>query len=203
MLVVYNDAINPGIIDPFRTTQEGYHALASEEVALLGYPDSGSEPQAYALSIAEILLKNPSTAIMHFEDPAGAEEVNGTMIGVNYHDGHSEGWHKIILQDLSQPEAGQWMLWTPPGAHNKTFYRRALPFSLDGQPFEFESIPTNPEKIGRYVLHAGPSNEGINSFKELGFEFIDEILSPASAEYERLSDLSRASRRTWDPYRPE
>lgn len=200
MLVPYSDAINPETIDPFRVTQEGYHALATGEIALLGYPDYDLEPHASALTIAEILLQNPSTAIMHFENPGDREEINGVMIGVNYHSGHSEGWHKIIVQDPTSPAAGQWMLWAPPGADNRTFYRRAL--SLDGQPYRFEETPTNPEKIGNYVLHAGPSDEAVTSFEGLGFKFIDKLLSPESDEYERLHALSRANVHTWNPYQP-
>lgn len=90
MLVAYSHEVNPDIIDPFRTTQEGYRALATGEIALLGYEDY-PEPLATVQTIAELLLKKPSTAIMHFEDPAHDEDADSAMMGVNYHGGHSEG----------------------------------------------------------------------------------------------------------------
>lgn len=207
MTMLMTGEVSSEMIDPYgRATLAGYNALADGEVALLADPGSYSELRISRLTIAKLLLQNPSIAVMHFEKPApdtDQEEIAAVMMAVNYHNSHREGRHKIIVQDPSRPEDGQWMLWTPPGARNKTFYRRAL--TVDGQPCEFETLPVNTLKINEYALHAGPSDEAVTSFTELGFEFEDRVLSPLfdEDEYDRLSYFSEASPDTWNPYRPE
>lgn len=197
---------NPDVLHAFESTPKGYEALAAGEAEPLGRENDPIQPEFSSKSIGELLLSNISTAIMHFEPPVqGTNPLvgpmsRGVMMAANYHWGHSEGLHKIVVQDPSNQERGGWMLWIPPGSGNTTFYRRCL---VEDRPYPFENVPTNPEKIREYYVHSGPADEAITSFKELGFTFSDEFLSPyyngsLLAEYERLRELSSAARGHWE-----
>ncbi len=202
MLFAYKE-IQPSYLHPFEASQEGYTALSSGKVALLGYDHSPSRPDLISRSIAEVLLQTQSSAIMHFEPPVPSgnpltePSSKGLMLAANYHNGHSEGKYKIVLQDPSNPEVGQWLLWAPPDSDNKTFYKRAS-FYGSGNGYGFENSPTNPEKIHNYFMHSGTTDEAIQSFRELGFTFVDRILGADydDPEYERLRALTAKS----DPY---
>lgn len=162
-------------------TREGYAALKAGNVAMLGYEDREDEdlPKLITASIADILLAQESTAIMHFEDPGDEPYANAAMMAVNYHNGHSEGQNLVVVQHPLRPDEGQWMLYNypedydGPGATNRTFYKRQ---TFLGHPYNFEDKPTNPLKIKNYLLHAGEVDEAIVAFQALGYAFSDEAL---------------------------
>jgi hypothetical protein len=181
MLLPY-EHVDPDEVSIFEATGAGYaHAL-------------GNTALHTEVSIAELLLQSPSTAIMHYDKPL-EEASEAAMLAINYHGASSEGFHKIVVQNPAQPEVGQWELWIPPGSDNKTFYRRSI---WSGEPYPYEQEPTNPEKVTNYYMHAGLSDEAIESFRALGFTFTNDVLADSSTEYARLQDLARANPYTWN-----
>lgn len=200
MLLEYK-GVNPLEIDYRRAFPSAFTALKAGNVVLLGSETSPYKPELYSGNIAELLLQSPSTAVMHFSEPAEGDDARGIMMAVNYHDGHSEGHHKIVVQDPSHPENGQWELWVPPGSGNRTFFKRANLFS--GEPHEFESMPTNPSKIANFYMHTGSPDEAINDFLAAGFTFNEELLTygfDESSMYLKLDRLSRRNEHRWDPF---
>jgi hypothetical protein len=199
--------INKHELNPYKVSYEmepdTYAAVAAGELALLGANHLGRSPEALSESVAEVLLSTPSSVIMHFGEPVdtGNSKVGFRsqylMMAANYHRGHSEGLHKIIVQNPDKPEEGQWILWTPPGSNNKTFYRRA---SLANTPYGFEERATNSGKINEFFVHTGAADEAIGSFEDLGYTFSDEYLLVGDPTYRELSSLSSAAGGRWDPF---
>jgi len=175
-------------IDAYRISPEGFQAALIGNIALLGQKYEGSKTlEAYDGSIADLLLSSPSTAVMHFEKPEDdAWRGWSIMMAVNYHDGHSEGHHKIVVQDPSKIEDGQWELWIPPESNNRKFYRRKL---YDDKPYPFEKSPANPGKIRDFYVHFGDSGSALDDFKDAGFEFSEE--SPGDWLFDRTSEAYR------------
>jgi len=113
MLLSFSE-LDPDEISHYGATEAGYAEVVEDMKRNTG------------LAIAELLLTTPSTAIMHFPKPDKSEISQPIMLAANYHGAHSEGWHRIIVQNPKDREAGQWELWTPPGAQNRAFYKRVI-----------------------------------------------------------------------------
>lgn len=200
MMIDSRDAA-PVVVNLSEATREGYAALKAGNIALLGRErrPGRQTPELITASIADILLTQESTAIMHFEDPGDEDYARSTMMAVNYHNGHSEGDNLVVVQHPQQPEAGQWMLYNypddydGPGAENRVLYKRP---TFLGDPHDFQPMPSNPEKIRNYLLHAGEADKAIVAFEALGYQFSDELLP------EDLYDEFKAYRATqtieWD-----
>lgn len=200
-MIIKDEGLNPDLMGAFKASHEGYRTLCAGNIALLGASSRNTIPRIFEGSVADLLLASPSTAIMHHEEPKEDGMSWGTMLAVNYHNGHSEGHHKIVVQDPSRVAEGQWELWIPPGSLNRTFYRRVL---LRGTPYRFEKSPTNPGKIRHYYVHVGDSADAISDFQSAGFEFSDEFpgepYTDTDSPYDRLGDLSLAYEGRWDPF---
>lgn len=200
MLVAYN-SLNPEQISPFRMGRESFDALRLGNLTLLAN-SSDRLPEAYEGTVADLLLATPSTAIMHFEEPQSDLPARGVMLAVNYHLGHSEGQHKIVVQNPAERAEGQAELWVPPGSGNKLFYQR---MSDPRSPYQFEPKPTNPDKIKNYYVHIGEPNAASVDFKAAGFEFSDEPIYgegifDLQSPYYRLSGFSAVAENVWDPF---
>lgn len=182
-------------INQFDLYPEAWRAFTVGNLALLG--EGCREPEQFEGSIADLLLQSPSTAIMHFEAPAENCDENepmfSNMIAVNYHDGHSEGYHKIVVQDPLQQEIGQHELWIPPGLNNRIFRPRLYL----GSATAFEKYPANPDKIKKYYIHFGPSDEAYTSFEQAGFIISDEPRT--REEYWTYGHVSREAQSIWEP----
>lgn len=201
-MLIESRGINHSVVNMNTYTREGYTALVAGNVASLGYKDYVKKPEAYVGSIADLLLAQPSTAVMHLSElPNEYGYLSPVMMAVNYHMGHSEGQHQIVVQNPADENAGQYVLWIPPESKNKVFYRRGV--LLGEIPHPFETFPTNPLKIRNYFFHVGEPDEALRSFKELGFEFKNELLIwrliERNPEFERLESLSRQAGLQWDP----
>ena len=200
-MLIESSGIDPRIINTSRYTEEGYAALIAGDFSLIGFKDFVKKPETYVGSIADLLLAQPSTAIMHLTKLTTEYGLSTVMMAVNYHMGHSEGQHQIVVQNPADESVGQYVLWIPPESENKVFYKRGV---LWGEiPHLFETLPTNPLKIRNYFFHVGEPDEAIRSFKDLGFEFKDELLSwrlrDRNPEFERLESLSQRAGLEWNP----
>ena len=186
-------SLDQDLVNLFDVSREGFAAIQAGNLALLGVQrgEQTVSPELYDGSIAELLLSSPSTAIMHVEEPQ-EEWARGVMIAANYHHGHSEGFHKVIVQDPAHPEMGQWELFVPPGSDNRTFYKRT---SYRGSLYPFEKVPTNPGKIDNFFVHIGKADAAIRDFENAGFKFVDEPMSEELV-YE-LENLSYADEHRW------
>ena len=142
--------IPAGEYGPFRMERDEFESLETKSADL----------QTLDRSIADLLLESPSTAIMHFRDTDDDFPIiRGTMLAVNYHQGHSEGDHLIVLQQPENPEKGQLEInWHPEAdkiirVRHLTSYalRNAFPDAIS-KPYPFETSPTNPLKIKNYYI---------------------------------------------------
>ncbi|MCX6814268.1 MAG: hypothetical protein NTY20_01265 [Candidatus Aenigmarchaeota archaeon] len=136
----------------------------------------------YPGTAAELLLNNESTAIYHL-DPGNtfclrAVYIRPIILGVNYHHGHSEGDHKIIVQNIPERK-GPWVMFRLPGSKERTFYLQDMVFPRMFPPTFDEELKA-PGKIKERYLHKGDPLEIFSDFKKLGFEFVNE---PMSKEY--------------------
>lgn len=136
-------------------------------------------------TLAEILLQNEATAIYHLNPQnlgrlRGKNFVKPLLLGANYHNGHSEGDHKIIVQDVVS-RRGPWVLFKPPGSEEKTFYLQHMVFPSSNEP-RFEEEVANPLKIKRRFLHHGNPDAIFNAFRELGFDFVDKAMTKSYME---------------------
>ena len=212
--IVSRTGLDPDHLGPFRYTKHGYNSLASADGVIPEELVTYGNPVLDTRSIARILLDEPRTAIMYLPDPNAIprpdylpdhaeQRFEPVMAAVNYHHGHSEGHHKIVIQDVRRPEEGQHLLWVPPsedGASpaNTTAYRRLLGAGSD-EPYPFEETPTNSDKIGKYYIFTGDPAEVRHSFEDLGVTFSDEGLTDNHPEYRRLNSLSSRAEDVWQP----
>lgn len=126
-----------------------------------------------------MLLENESTAIYHLDceniDSLGDDLfIRPLLLGVNYHNGHSEGDYKVIVQNIPERK-GPWVLFKPTNSIEKTFYLQHMAFPKLMKP-KFEEEVANPLKIKSRYLYNGNPLEIFESFKESGFSFVDSPL---------------------------
>ncbi|MBS3116538.1 hypothetical protein J4421_02980 [Candidatus Woesearchaeota archaeon] len=132
-------------------------------------------------TIARLLLDNESTALYHL-DPAIVTPWDDTyiqplLLGVNYHHGHSEGRHKIVVQNVPERK-GPWILFKPPGSTEDTFYLQDLTCPGVIEP-RFEEEVANIGKIQQSYLHIGDPLAIFEQFKVEGFKFVDTPMTEA------------------------
>jgi len=137
-------------------------------------------------TLAEVLLQDESAAVYHLDlENLGrlgdAVFVQPLLLGANYHKGHSEGKHKIIVQDVSA-RRGPWVLFRPSGSGEKTFYLQDMVSPGLAEP-QFAGDVANPSKIRRRFLHLGDPQLIFRSFRDQGFTFVDK---PMSKEHLRI-----------------
>jgi hypothetical protein len=150
-------------VGPFNMEKIDFVSMKAGRLALLGR-ELETPPTPYGGTIADLLLSSPSTAIMHF-GLLRRPLVRGCMLAANYHRGHSEGDHLIVIQDPYKQEAGQLYLKWGPGS-DQIIRRRQL---FADKVYPFEEFPTNPDKIHDYYVHTGDTSEALDSFLEKGY----------------------------------
>ncbi|MCJ7816369.1 MAG: hypothetical protein MUP55_00800 [Candidatus Aenigmarchaeota archaeon] len=137
----------------------------------------------YQGSIAELLLNNESTAIYHLNPEntfclGDSVYIRPVLLGVNYHNGHSEGQHKIIVQNIPEKK-GPWVIFRPLGSEERKFYLQNMIFPRTFPP-EFQEESDAPAKILKRYLHKGNPLEIFSDFEKAGFKFVNE---PMTEEY--------------------
>lgn len=146
-------------------------------------------------SLARLLLNSPATAVYHLsasnQRSLGIHAGEGLyipqiLLGVNYSGGaHSEGEHKIVIQDVAT-RRGPWVLYAPPGSHERTFYLQDVVFPHHVLP-RFDESEDAPLKIRRRFYHSGDPMEIFKHFQALGYEFVDHTIS--EGRLDELEDL--------------
>jgi hypothetical protein len=109
------------------------------------------------------------------------------LLGVNYTGAHSEGDHKVVVQDAEHKE-GPWVLYAPPGTDNHTFHLEDDTMPRWNKP-TYRDEPANPLKIREEYLYAGNPGQIFTDFQDMGYDFVDTPM-PLD-EYETLRDASR------------
>lgn len=142
-----------------------------------------SLPTMHHDNFVDLLLDGESIAVYHLDpdnvrylgnpqtDPYATPYVQPLLLCANYHNGHSEGDHKIIIQNIPDKK-GPWVLYRPPGSHNSTFHFHDVVFPDQLEP-KFEEEVANPLKILYRYLHKGDPLEIFEQFREAGFDFVD------------------------------
>ncbi len=148
------------------------------------YFEKGEEYQG---SLATLLLENESTAIFHVDNDrtfkmGDQDYMEAFLLGVNYHDGHSEGDYKIVVQDVAE-EKGPWVLFRPPGSDERTFYLQHPVFPGLYNP-KFEKNVANPLKIKHFYLFRGNPKKTFEDFEVAGYNFVNDAMP--EEEYRRL-----------------
>lgn len=152
-------------------------------------------------TLADLLLDNDQTAVFHVdanrtqtlgspEDPPAITYMKPLLLGVNYHMGHSEGNHKIVVQNVPERK-GPYVLFHPPGSRERKFYLQDVAFPRSCKP-KFEEDVANPLKIRRFYLFRGDPLQIFRDFKRAGYKFKDKAMS--ERHYDNLGDLSRKAR---------
>jgi hypothetical protein len=105
-------AERPACESPLALDREEYDQLsqfALGESAIFGAIVDELFPKDKKGDIATLLLRSPSTAVMHYTGPPaeGSRKVWGVMMAVNYHNAHSDVRHQIVVQNPNSPEDGQ------------------------------------------------------------------------------------------------
>ena len=143
--------------------------------------NSFQSKQVYNGPLSDLLLNNKSTAVYHLSASnigllgEDLKFVEPMLLGVNYHEGHSEGKHKIVVQNIPQRK-GPWVLHRPPGSEEKTFFLQDMVFPRMMPP-TFNQFVDAPLKINKYFLHRGNPLEIFESFKDAGFSFEDKAMT--------------------------
>ena len=159
--------------------------------------------------LGTVLLENESLAIYHLNvnrydqfftsDDEQRRELDTpipsgkllrpVLLGVNYHLGHSEGYHKIIVQDVVRG-IGPWVLFHPPGSNQKVFYLQDMVFPFAQKP-RFEESVANSLKIQHHLFFRGDPMRIFMDFEKAGYVFNDGKI--AEGLFDELSDLSYKS----------
>ncbi len=142
-------------------------------------------------TLAELLLSTDSAAVFHV-DPTRTKTLGEQtymeplLLGANYHKAHSEGDHKIIVQNIPE-RRGPWVLFRPPGSDEHIFYlQHLMPGIVEPK---FEEDVANPNKhFGCFYLFCGDSLQIFEDFRSQGFDFVDHTMT--EEHYEHLEDLS-------------
>lgn len=144
------------------------------------FDDYFNEMEKFNGSVTDLLLNNDSTVVYHldknrinsnFPEPC----LRPLFLGANYHDGHSEGDFKIIIQDVVN-RRGPWVLFRPPGSNERIFYLQNMVFPHNFKP-KFEEDVENPGKIDNFYLIRGNPLEVFDIFRAVGYEFVDHPIS--------------------------
>jgi hypothetical protein len=191
---------------------ESYHRFFADFVRLANLGDSEAllDPKYTNVpanhrpipnaNIANLLINNESTAVYALSGRLGRTTnqlifEQGAMMAVNYHNGHSEGHHRIVIQNPRNKKAGQEILWCPPESNNTEFmHRKQL---LSDKPYEFEESPCNSLKIRNHWLYTGSPADARAHFTARGFTFSPDSLLEVGPEAGILRTLSRENRSTW------
>lgn len=145
-----------------------------------------AKAKKYPDSLVDLLLNNESTAVYHLDptntyclgDKSNPVFIRPVLLGVNYHEGHSEGAYKIVVQNIPKRK-GPWVLFKPPGSREDTFYLQNMILPEIWKP-EFREEVDNVLKISKRYLHKGDPLDIFLQFQEAGFKFVDK---PMSREY--------------------
>ena len=110
-------------------------------------------------NLADLLLDNEATAVFHVDstlivnpEDIRTQHARALLLGVNYHEqhgmGHSEGYHKIVVQNIPERK-GPYVLFRPPGYDEDTFYLQDMVFPDLAEP-QFQEHVSAPGKIRNY-----------------------------------------------------
>ena len=160
-----------------------------------------SERAKFDGTLADLLLNNESTAVLHLDssqvgnlgtDPENElmEYIKPLLLGVNYHNGHSEGDYKIVVQNIPERK-GPYVLFSPPDSNVTTFHLQDMVFPDLDEP-RFQESVANSLKIRSFYLHRGNPLQIFEDFRAKGFDFVDTRMD--IAQYEKLLGQSYNAR---------
>jgi hypothetical protein len=137
-------------------------------------------------TLAELLLKNPCSAIYHLNKNDIGHLGERTFVvplfmGENFLGPCCDGsWDYIAVQDV-QKRIGPWVFYDSIDPEGKSFHLQAAisPVSIEAK---FMDEAGDPSRISRRFLHKGNPLEIFEAFKALGFVFIDKPMSKEYAE---------------------